>query len=488
MATFKDRLGEINVEKKRKQPTLADSNPLNIPTTPMTIEAKGEEDLSALALRDENIRNWAEEQQAKINERFTQEEKRLERKELIQTLSQAIAQFGAAMTGLRKGVDMSDLKFVKQDFEKKLDRLSGRRAQEEATLGREVGSRRRLAELLERERARKAERAEDIQRSEAARAESAGFREREMGLREQEAAERREQAKQATAAKMAAVEVQRRQAQLKADMSDPTSEASKRAQDAASRLSGRDFSGFSAADIKSVLPKLIDTPTTEKAKKLDLTEAEKAIDKSFSKEYVDHISGSSAADTKRSIRELEDVSKSLEEIDTATGAFIGLVPKAVRDIVTPRGAAMQDIVESVVQKSLRETLGAQFTEKEAERLIDRAYNPRLDEKENKRRVDNLIQQIKEAAKSKQEAVEYYEANGTLKGFKGQLFNISDFNPEKPAPEVRDEVEERFLRRLKGEQVEQPQDKIKVRRKSDGQLGLLPRSQFEANKDLFDKVK
>jgi hypothetical protein len=51
---------------------------------------------------------------------------------------------------------------------------------------------------------------------------------------------------------------------------------------------------------------------------------------------------------------------------------------------------------------------------------------------NVKRLELLQEQMSSAAKTKQEAVEYYNVNGTLKGFTGKIYNntsdfISDYN-------------------------------------------------------------
>jgi len=79
-------------------------------------------------------------------------------------------------------------------------------------------------------------------------------------------------------------------------------------------------------------------------------------------------------------------------------------------------------------------LGPQFTEKEGERLIARAYNPRLSEKENVKRVRRLIDQIKSAAKAKGDAADYFEKNGTLAGYKGTIYKGSDVDKLLPSLE------------------------------------------------------
>jgi hypothetical protein len=67
------------------------------------------------------------------------------------------------------------------------------------------------------------------------------------------------------------------------------------------------------------------------------------------------------------------------------------------------------------------------TAKEGEALINRVYNPALPQSVNVKRLDLLQEQMTSAAKTKQEAVDYYNTNGTLKGFKGKLYNsTSDF--------------------------------------------------------------
>ena len=76
---------------------------------------------------------------------------------------------------------------------------------------------------------------------------------------------------------------------------------------------------------------------------------------------------------------------------------------------------------------MREVLGAQFTEKEGERLIKRAYNPTLSEEENVKRVKRLVEQIRLAAAAKESAAKYVEKKGTLKGWTGKMPSMVDFH-------------------------------------------------------------
>ena len=148
-----------------------------------------------------------------------------------------------------------------------------------------------------------------------------------------------------------------------------------------------------------------------------LTKGQEAADVAFGKAYADYQAGGGSAGLKKNISQLEDVKKGLGETDYATGPIVGLIPKTIRDI-TPglsKGAALQDKIEQVIQQSLRQTLGAQFTEKEAARLIERAYNPRLSEQENIERVQTVLDELETMRKSRDAAGEYFRKYGTIAG-------------------------------------------------------------------------
>lgn len=170
------------------------------------------------------------------------------------------------------------------------------------------------------------------------------------------------------------------------------------------------------------------------------TKGQDAIDQAFGKEYVDFKASGGFADIDKQLDQLRHVSSRLEK-ENLTGPFVGTIPDASLPYLNPDAQAAQDAVEEVVQRNLRLVLGAQFTEKEGERLIARAYNRKLSGTENKKRVDRLIKQIETAAKAKQEAAEYFEENGTLKGFKGKLWTMADFMQDKTQgsqkPSVKD---------------------------------------------------
>lgn len=174
--------------------------------------------------------------------------------------------------------------------------------------------------------------------------------------------------------------------------------------------------------------------------------AQEALDKAYVKDYVDFITQGASTAT-GDISALKAANRALKgtRIDprtgqevqgkkptTISGPVIGLLPKVIRDIFTPKGSATQEDIESVAQKSLKTILGNQFTAPEGERFLARVYNPRFEEHVNARRVERLLDQIERAHAEKVRAAKYFQANGTLRGYEGRMsWSMDMFDPDIP---------------------------------------------------------
>jgi hypothetical protein len=148
-------------------------------------------------------------------------------------------------------------------------------------------------------------------------------------------------------------------------------------------------------------------------------EAQKKLDEKFINDVYVPFKTGGFADNEKQLNQINEVKDSLKE-KNITGGLKGYLPTAIRGMnpAWEDSVDAQEKVEEVVQRNLREVLGAQFTEKEGERLISRAYNPRLSEEVNKSRVDALHKAMSEASEAKKSAIEYFENNGTLNGWEG----------------------------------------------------------------------
>lgn len=149
----------------------------------------------------------------------------------------------------------------------------------------------------------------------------------------------------------------------------------------------------------------------------------KKIDEGFADTYLSWNSGG-FADSMKQVEQLGEAIKILESGENVTGT-IGLLPDQVRPFFNEQGTIARENVEEVVQRSLREILGAQFTEKEGERLIARAFNPLLKPAENAKRVRRLMNTIVSMGDAKQDMVNYFDEHGTLKGYRGSRPTLAE---------------------------------------------------------------
>lgn len=165
-----------------------------------------------------------------------------------------------------------------------------------------------------------------------------------------------------------------------------------------------------------------------------LSKGQEAVDREYGKHYSKFYATGQIADAMKNLSQLGAVSKRLKDVDEGksdenlTGPILGRAPDFVKSFTNPDSIAVREDVEEVVQRNLRVILGAQFTEKEGVRLIARAYNPNLDEGINHKRISRLIKAMRNALEMQNKAGEYFEENGTLRGFKGTTeFSILDLS-------------------------------------------------------------
>jgi hypothetical protein len=156
------------------------------------------------------------------------------------------------------------------------------------------------------------------------------------------------------------------------------------------------------------------------------SQSQTAGDKKFAADMVDWQAGGMATvDTQ--LKSLDDVIAQLEQSKSEaippTGKAAGFTPEFLKSTLMPTSKELQQQVESIVQNSLKATLGAQFTEKEASRILRNAYDPSLPVETNLRKLERLKEQMASAAAAKQAMSDYYDENGTMKGYKGPTVSI-----------------------------------------------------------------
>lgn len=160
------------------------------------------------------------------------------------------------------------------------------------------------------------------------------------------------------------------------------------------------------------------------------TDAVADLNKKYSADLLKWVQNDNA-DSQKLILQLETVSKALSDGETnLSGPILNLIPDALKAFTEGGQKAIntREAVEEVVQRNLKLILGGQFTEREGEKLVKRAFNPALDESENLIRVNRLLAQMKAAAAAKQAMADHFTSNGTLAGFdQTKIPTINDFN-------------------------------------------------------------
>jgi hypothetical protein len=152
-----------------------------------------------------------------------------------------------------------------------------------------------------------------------------------------------------------------------------------------------------------------------------------ALDKKFGQEVADWYSNGGESDYQKQITQLKGVHTRLSDPQKeTTGAITGRMPDWANAWINPDAVNSREQVAEVVQRNLKNILGAQFTQKEGDNLISRAYNPALDEATNAKRVKALVTQMEKAHQVKEAAIQYFEENGSLQGFKFNLPTMADF--------------------------------------------------------------
>lgn len=151
----------------------------------------------------------------------------------------------------------------------------------------------------------------------------------------------------------------------------------------------------------------------------DGTPGWEAVDKAYADTYLKETA-SGLADAGAQAAQIGKVLSQLEAGEQLTGPALGVLGDLGRALLAPDAQQAKEQVESVVQRSLRETLGAQFTAAEGERLIARAYNINLSPEQNAARLRALYTQLASVAEQKKAMRDYFNQNGTLRGFDGGI--------------------------------------------------------------------
>lgn len=115
---------------------------------------------------------------------------------------------------------------------------------------------------------------------------------------------------------------------------------------------------------------------------------------------------------------LADMDKMLSEGQSFSGRKgQDWLPESLRTVLDSRSRAIEQKMQSAIQMTLRPTLGAQFTQKEGERIMALKFDPLQSPAENRRRAAELEKALRESVKAKDALFAYLRNNrGDATGF------------------------------------------------------------------------
>jgi NACalpha-BTF3-like transcription factor len=123
--------------------------------------------------------------------------------------------------------------------------------------------------------------------------------------------------------------------------------------------------------------------------------------------YDDYLAGGGKSGMESSLRLLEDAAKSLETGQVTTGGITTKIPgfrsDAVQSEINPKLLEARTQAQAALNTVLRATLGAQFTEKEGERLLNQVWDDKLAPAVNARKIRAKIRELRENLKNSEKA-------------------------------------------------------------------------------------
>jgi len=137
------------------------------------------------------------------------------------------------------------------------------------------------------------------------------------------------------------------------------------------------------------------------------------------------------ADAMTELQKLRDAAKMLEDVSKGksslnlSGNVYGRLPEFFK---SNDALGVQQRIQSAAMGALKATLGSQFTQREGEQVQAFAFDPKVDEKENLRRVNELLKRAETVAAVRNAQFKHFQENGrSMAGWKGANFGSNDAN-------------------------------------------------------------
>jgi len=146
-----------------------------------------------------------------------------------------------------------------------------------------------------------------------------------------------------------------------------------------------------------------------------LSPGQEAADKKFGDAYQEWTQQGGSATVQGNLDSLKEAMAALQADSTLTGGTLEKSPfgatDAVQARVKPNAFAVKQKIYEAIQATLKSTLGAQFTAKEGEDLLNRSYDPRLSTEQNVEKLQHTIKKIQDKVDAFNASAKYFEEHG-----------------------------------------------------------------------------
>lgn len=169
------------------------------------------------------------------------------------------------------------------------------------------------------------------------------------------------------------------------------------------------------------------------------TIGQQTLDREFAKDYNDWRTGGKA-DFEENKQIFEEAIGALESGNVSTGTLAGVGARTPG--VRTETRELETRVRKALNSMLRATLGAQFTEKEGEKIFQQTFDPFASPDENVKNMRTELNKIQKRAQALEQQGQVFEEQGTLKGFQAsqprslsqrdqQALDWANSNPDDP---------------------------------------------------------
>ena len=152
---------------------------------------------------------------------------------------------------------------------------------------------------------------------------------------------------------------------------------------------------------------------------------DQSADRQFGKEYSSFISAGGFSKMKTSMKELKNA---MAEVKSHPEYFSGVtrwIGGKAEEMGNPGLVALRQKVQKIIQQDLRPTLGAQFTEKEGQGLMDRTFNARLNAKQVVKQLEDEFNSLNSIVAERERSMRHWEQNRTMGGYSAARGLISE---------------------------------------------------------------